>query len=173
MPRKKKELMITNGAEVDLSPIIATPDEFKTPIELDLQGKLCIDLFLQDGMSAKEAVRVAYDKDLTEGAASKFFLTILNDSMLREYYEATVEELREEGRERSLWTREMSITTLHRLITKVEDELYREQKPLTMPRVTAIISAVKELNMLSGFITEKHQILQAQVHFSGDNNMLD
>lgn len=173
MPRgrkKKSTALATTNGEVQL---ISTPEEFKTPIELDLQGKLCIDLFLSEGMSASEAVRVAYDKELSEVQANKFFMSILNDNMLREYYEATVEELREEGRERALWTREMSITTLHRLINKVEEELYVEGKQLSMPRVTAIISAVKELNMLSGFITEKHQIMQANVHFIGDNNMME
>ena len=42
-----------------------------------------------------------------------------------------------------------------------------------MTRVQAIISAVKELNMMSGFITEKHQVMQAVVHFDGDDRILD
>jgi len=140
---------------------------------LDIQGKLAIDLFLKEGMSARESIRVAFDKELDENNASKYFMKMLDDGMLRAYYEANVEELRERGEEKSLWTRSLAVNTLTKLISKAEEELYDEEKPLNMTRVQAIISAVKELNMMSGFITEKHQVMQAVVHFDGDDRILD
>ncbi len=140
--------------------------------QLDIQGKLAIDMYLKEGMSAREAIRVAFDKDFDETNASKYFLRMLDDTMLRAYYEANVAELRERGEEKNLWTRELAVNTLTKLISKAETELYDEEKPLNMTRVTAIISAVKELNMMSGFITEKHQVMQAVVNFSGDDRML-
>ena len=140
--------------------------------QLDIQGKLAIDMYLKEGMSAREAIRIAFDEDFDETNASKYFLRMLDDTMLRAYYESNVEELRERGEEKNLWTRELAVNTLTKLISKAEAELYDEEKPLNMTRVTAIISAVKELNMMSGFITEKHQVMQAVVNFSGDDRML-
>lgn len=140
--------------------------------QLDIQGKLAIDMYLKEGMSAREAIRIAFDEDFNETNASKYFLRMLDDTMLRAYYESNVEELRERGEEKNLWTRELAVNTLTKLISKAEAELYDEEKPLNMTRVTAIISAVKELNMMSGFITEKHQVMQAVVNFSGDDRML-
>lgn len=141
--------------------------------QLDIQGKMAIDLFLREGMSAREAIKVAYDKDYDEQNASKYFMKILDNPMLRSYYEANVAELRERGEEKSLWTRTQAVLTLRKLIDKTEHELYDDEKPLTMTRVNAIISAVKELNMMSGFITEKHQVMSAVVMFNGDDHMQD
>lgn len=156
--------------------VVRKQDKVKTPDSadnLDIQGKLAIDMYLKEGMSAKEAIRVAFDKDFDESNASKFFMRMLDDNMLRLYYEANVAELRERGEEKNLWTRELAVKTLSRLIEKAETELYEEDKPLNMTRVTAIISAVKELNMMSGFITEKHQVMQAVVHFDGEDKIMD
>lgn len=183
----RQPVLIAPTSEYDKVPKLLTKGEFPQSTSkagklvaqddvynLQVQGKQAIDLFLKEGMSTREAIRIAFGVDAAEeDRATSYFMNILKEPNLRSYYEAVVAELNEAGEERSLWNRTLAETTLLKLINKAEEEMYEEGKPLTMTRVTAIVTAVKELNMLEGLITQKHEVKQAVVHFYGEENMLD
>lgn len=113
-----------------------------------------IDLIVYQGLKREEAYCEAFKKNIAEcnaetlrTAAAKLFYT----PHVNNYYHALMEEVRDKETKKAVWTKEVATEKLMNLIERAEQDIYNENKPITMSRLTAIMQPVKELNLMNGF----------------------
>lgn len=97
---------------------------------------------------------------------------LLAKENVKNYYEALMEEVRDREIQKSVWTKEVATDKLMRLIEKAETDIYEENKPITMARLSAILQPAKELNLINGFNQTNINIESNQlVQFVGEDDI--
>lgn len=75
---------------------------------------------------------------------------------------------------KAVWTKEVATEKLMRLIEKAEQDIYEDDKPITMARLSAILQPAKELNVISGLTQTNLNITSHEVvQFVGEDDIPD
>lgn len=122
-----------------------------------------IELIAYQGLSSADAYCQAYDKTLTEDNKETIRANssaLFNKPHVQNYYQAVMEEIRDNDTKKGVWTKEVATEKLMRLIEKAEEDIYERGQQITMSRMNAILMPVKELNLMNGFN-------QTNVNFEG------
>lgn len=149
------------GFEPELKPLQPNQREF-------------INLIAYKGLDRIEAYCQAYDKTVDDSnresvrvcAAKIFHLPHVHN-----YYQAVMEEIRDNETKKGVWTKEVATEKLTKLIEKAEQEIYDENKQITMSRLNAIMLPVKELNLMNGFNATNLNIDGQVVQICGENEI--
>lgn len=135
-----------------------------------------IDLIVYQGLPREEAYCEAYHKNAAEcnsetirvAAAKLFYAPHVNN-----YYHAVMEEVRDKETKKAVWTKEVATEKLMNLVQKAEQDIYDENKPITMSRLQAIMQPVKELNLMNGFNQTNVSLDGQIVQICGEENIPD
>lgn len=126
------------------------------------------------GLSKEEAFAEAHNEVLTEDnrknlrdRASRLFY----QPHVNSYYHACMEEIRDKDVKKGIWTKEVSTDKLLRLIERAEEDIYDNNKQLTMSRLNAILLPVKELNLMNGLNQNNVNFEGCIVQIRGEDNI--
>ena len=149
------------GIDPELKPLRAEQREF-------------IDLIAYKGMGRIDAYCQAYNKVADENnqesirvAASKLF----NTPHIQNYYQAVMEEIRDNETKKGVWTKEVATEKLMNLIERAEKDIYDDDKQITMSRLNAILLPIKELNLMNGLNQTNLNIDGQVVQIVGENDI--
>lgn len=117
-----------------------------------------INLIAYKGLDRIEAYCQVYNKTVDDSnresirvCASKIF----HLPQVHNYYQAVMEEIRDNETKKGVWTKEVATEKLMNLIERAEQDIYGDEendpKQITMSRLNAILLPIKELNMMNGF----------------------
>lgn len=133
-----------------------------------------IDLIAYKGMDRIDAYCQAYGKVSDEAnqesirvAASKLFHT----PHIQNYYQAVMEEIRDNETKKGVWTKEVATEKLMNLIERAEKDIYDDDKQITMSRLNAILLPIKELNLMNGLNQTNLNIDGQVVQIVGENDI--
>ena len=133
-----------------------------------------INLIAYKGMDRIDAYCQAYGKVLDDHnqesirvAASKLFHT----PHINNYYHAVMEEIRDNETKKGVWTKEVATEKLMNLIERAEQDIYDDNKQITMSRLNAILLPIKELNLMNGFNATNLNIDGQVVQIVGENDI--
>lgn len=135
-----------------------------------------IDLIAYQGLERVEAYCDAFDKDIAScnpetlrvQAARLFYTPHVNN-----YYHALMEEIRDNEVKKGVWTKEVATEKLTKLIERAEQDIYEDNKPITMSRLNAIMQPVKELNQMNGLVSTNLNIEGTMVQICGEDEIKD
>lgn len=130
-----------------------------------------------NGLTPTEAYANAFNLGVNEDNIRKLknkAIRCLNKENVSAYYNALLEEVRDNEIKKAVWSKEVATEKLMRLIEKAEMDIYEEGKPITMARLSAILQPAKELNMINGYNQTNLNInANAVVQFSGEDEIPD
>lgn len=137
-----------------------------------------INLIAYQGLDRVDAYCQVYGKVLTDEnresirvSASKLFSL----AHVQNYYQAVMEEIRDNDVKKGVWTKEVATEKLMNLIERAEKDIYGDDenapKPITMSRLNAIMLPVKELNTMNGFNQTNLNIDGQVVQIVGENDI--
>lgn len=133
-----------------------------------------IDLMAYKGLGRIDAYCQAYNKVADENnqesirvAASKLF----NTPHIQNYYQAVMEEIRDNETKKGVWTKEVATEKLMNLIERAEKDIYTDDKQITMSRLNAILLPIKELNLMNGLNQTNLNIDGQVVQIVGENDI--
>lgn len=133
-----------------------------------------INLMTYQGLDRIEAYCQAYNKTLDDSnretirvAASKLF----HLPHVQSYYQAVMEEIRDNETKKGVWTKEVATEKLMNLIERAEQDIYDDDKQITMSRLNAILLPIKELNLMNGFNATNVNIDGQVVQICGENDI--
>ena len=139
-----------------------------------------IELIARKGLNRVEAYCEAYGKNIATDnpealrvtAAKLFYQPNVNN-----YYNALMEEIRDNETKKGVWTKEVATEKLVKLIERAESDIYgdggSDPKPITMSRLQAIMQPVKELNQMNGFNQTNLNIEGQIVQICGEDDILE
>lgn len=137
-----------------------------------------INLIAYQGLDRIDAYCQAYDKTLNDDnresirvcAAKTFHLPHVHN-----YYQAVMEEIRDNEVKKGVWNKEVATEKLMNLIERAEQEIYGDgenaPKQITMSRLNAIMLPVKELNLMNGLNQTNLNIDGQVVQICGENEI--
>lgn len=133
-----------------------------------------INLIAYQGLDRVDAYCQVYEKTADDSnresirvCASKMF----HLPHVHNYYEAVMEEIRDNDVKKGVWTKQVATDKLMKLIEKAEQDIYDENKQITMSRLNAILLPVKELNSMNGFNQTNLNIDGQVVQICGENEI--
>lgn len=147
-----------------------------------------VNLIVLHNMRRIDAMLVAYPQrnkwtPLSLRTAADNMLSRYLNPFVRQYYEDLVEAVQKEFAEQSKWTKERAIASLVDIVEKVDEEMKPILVPgsndlyqpvVSKPRMDAKISAISELNKLSGFTNNsKLEVEGKVVVFKGEDEIDD
>lgn len=98
----------------------------------------------------------------------------LKRANIRSYYDGLMEDVRDYETKKAVWTKEVATEKLMKVIERAENDLYNDEKPITMSRLNAILQPIKELNLMNGLNQTNVNVDAAQlVQFVGEDNIPD
>ena len=122
-----------------------------------------------NGLSPLEAYSEENEKSIQSKAKR-----CLNKENVNSLYQAMMEEVRDNEVKKAVWTKEVATEKLMRLIEKAEWDIYEDDKPITMARLSAILQPAKELNVISGLTQTNLNITSHEVvQFVGEDDIPD
>lgn len=135
-----------------------------------------IECVVRQGLPRAEALAFVENVTLDEGnrrsftdrATRMFYLP-----HVQAYYQALMEEVRDREIKKSVWTKEVATQKLMKLIEHAENDIYDENKQLTMGRLNAIILPAKELNLMHGFNQTNVNVEGCVVQICGEDQIPD
>lgn len=145
-------------------------------IPLKEKQRKFIDLIAYQGLDKVEAYCEAYGKDINDvnietirsNASNLFYKPHVNN-----YYHAVMEEIRDNEVKKGVWTKEVATEKLMKLIERAEEEIYQDNKPITMSRLNAIMQPAKELNLMNGFNETNLNVDGKVVQICGEDSIPD
>lgn len=142
-----------------------------------------IDYIVYHSLDRLDAYSMAYAQKIDEEnkrKASAKASRIFSKANVQFYYQALMADIAEQELKRAAWTKEKSVEKLTRFIDKIEQELYPNEDDenasggkITMARTNAIISAIKELNLMHGLNENNVKVSGINITFSGEDKLED
>lgn len=129
-----------------------------------------------ENMDKPMAYACAYNRDYndeTKGALAAAASSTLKLPQVKKYYEALMNEIIEEQREKAKWTKEKAVEKLTHLVEKIEEDIYTNNQPVTMARLQGIIMAAKELNSMHGYNQTNVKVEGCIVQITGEDKLED
>ena len=125
----------------------------------------------EEAYSQSHSFPLETDEDLNKARAraTRLFYT----PHVNRYYHACMEEVREKEIEKGVWTKQVATDKLLRLIEQAENDIYTENKQLTMSRMNAILLPAKELNLMNGFNQSNVNVTGCIVQITGEDEIPD
>lgn len=137
--------------------------------------RLVVKEIVSNGLTPVEAYCKIFNTELTADNTNSIKSKVnrlLAKENVSNYYEALMEEIRDKEIQKGVWTKEVATNKLMRLIEKAEKDIYDEDKPITMARLSAILQPAKELNLINGFNQTNINIESNQlVQFIGEEDI--
>lgn len=144
---------------------------------LKAEERIFVRNIVVNGLSPIEAYSDAFGESITEDNKSSIKKKAdrrLKKGNVNALYSAMMEEVRDNEIKKAVWTKEVATDKLMRLIEKAESDIYEEDKPITMARLSAILQPAKELNMINGFNQTNLNINSNEVvRFIGEDEIPD
>lgn len=144
---------------------------------LKAEERIFVRNIVVNGLSPIEAYSDAFGESITEDNKSSIKKKAdrrLKKGNVNALYSAMMEEVRDNEIKKAVWTKEVATDKLMRLIEKAESDIYEEDKPITMARLSAILQPAKELNMINGFNQTNLNINSNEVvRFVGEDEIPD
>lgn len=144
---------------------------------LKAEERIFVRNIVVNGLSPVEAYSDAFGESITEDNKSSIKKKAdrrLKKGNVNALYSAMMEEVRDNEIKKAVWTKEVATDKLMRLIEKAESDIYEEDKPITMARLSAILQPAKELNMINGFNQTNLNINSNEVvRFIGEDEIPD
>lgn len=142
---------------------------------LKAEERIFVRNIVVNGLSPVEAYSDAFNISITEDNESTIqgkATRCLKKENVNALYNALMEEVRDNEIKKAVWTKEVATEKLMKLIEKAEADIYEQDKPITMARLSAILQPAKELNVINGFTQTNLNITsQEVVRFVGEDEI--
>lgn len=142
---------------------------------LKAEERIFVRNIVVNGLSPLEAYSDAFNISITEDNKSTIqgkATRCLKKENVNALYNALMEEVRDNEIKKAVWTKEVATEKLMKLIEKAETDIYEEDKPITMARLSAILQPAKELNLINGFTQTNLNITSHEVvKFVGEDEI--
>ena len=118
------------------------------------QERKFVDDIVFHGCDKLESYCNNYDIELTEDNKDDLIIKsnrLFNKQHIKSYYQACMDEVRENETKKAVWTKEVATQKLMNLIEIAEQQIQESGGNITTARLNAMMQPIKELNLMNGF----------------------
>ena len=101
-----------------------------------------------------ESYCMVYDIELTEDNKDELLQKsdrLFNKPHIKSYYQAKIEEIIDKETKKAVWTKEVAVQKLMKLIDTAEQQIQESGGNITTARLNAMMQPIKELNLMHGY----------------------